>query len=315
MVVIRLSNSNVFEGIIPVLVSPYEAEGGLDFAAVDAQLAFLGEAGTIAVAIGYGSEVQRLATSELLELSARVAQHASGMSLIGNLEYTGHASALEEAATLADAGVAALMVRPLHSPGVGSRQLIELIDRFAAESPIPLVLQDAVQHTGIDFAPSDIGQLLTRQTRVAAVKVEPPGAAVKMSRIVDAMSDGAPRILGGAQGVGYVHEVGRGAQGTMPGPATPELFRALHVLANEGRRVEAHRLIARAMPLITLGARNIETFIHVQKLLLARRGIAMSTSLREPTRALDDKLDAEVDEVLEAIAFDSLMAEAASIAS
>lgn len=305
-----MSNAEI-SSIVPIVVTPFGEGGEINHVAMGAQLDFLADLGIAWVGIGYGSEVQRLARTELDELASRAVQHAAGrLQFVGNVELTSYESAVTDIASAATAGLHMAMVRPVAFPGVSHAGHAGLISRIAKSTTIPLIVQDAVQHTGIDLSPDVLAGLLAQHHMIASVKVEPPGAATKMSAIVDAMPLGAmPRILGGAQGIGYLQELARGANGTMPGPAFPELFRAVEVLNACGDRAAAFELLGRATPLITLGGRNMETFIFVQKYLLVRRGVLTSTALRGPHRELDTLLVAEIEELLAALSFDELLEE------
>ena len=86
----------------------------------------------------------------------------------------------------------------------------------------------------------------------------------------------------------------------MPGPAHPELFAAVGRLHAKGDRRQAQELMAKVMPLIALGKRNMDTFLFVQKYVLieARRPAGhrpgpAGTGLSIP------HLPSEVDELLE----------------
>jgi dihydrodipicolinate synthase/N-acetylneuraminate lyase len=93
----------------------------------------------------------------------------------------------------------------------------------------------------------------------------------------------------------------RGACGTMPGPAYPELFAAAGRLHAQGDRRQALELMARAMPLMLLGHRDMDTFLFLQKHVLTRRGVLPSAHLGRPHRPLDPHLPAEIDELLDSL--------------
>lgn len=288
------STSNL-RGVTPILVTPFDEKDQVDVAALEAEAQFLAEVGIASVGIGYGSEVQLLTTSEMSEIYAVAAR--SQLSVVGNVEFTGMQTARESLESLARQNVNYAMVRPVPIPGLAQDDYLGYLSILISESPLPVVFQDAVQHTGIDITPAALARLLRDLNNLVAVKVEPPGAATKMSEIL-ASSETPCLLIGGAQGVGYLQELERGSQGTMPGPAFPELFLALGVLQSEARRDQAFRMLSAWLPLMTLSSRNIETFIAVQKYLLVRRGVLRSTKLRSPHRPIDDSLFTEVEEVL-----------------
>ncbi|HXW82247.1 MAG TPA: dihydrodipicolinate synthase family protein, partial [Acidimicrobiales bacterium] len=206
------------------------------------------------------------------------------------------------------------MVRPSGLEGVGEDELFETVSVVAEGGGVPLVVQDAPQNTGVQMSPRFLARVLREVPGVAAVKVEPPAPAPKMSQIVDELSGAPGVIIGGAGGLDYLHELERGAVGTMPGPAYPEIFRSVELLHAAGERRQAFRIFSRVLPLMTLCNRGMETFLYVQKHVLVRRGVLRTTHLRRPHRPIDGRLSSEVDELLEVLAILELLDECRSAA-
>lgn len=297
--------------VVPILVTPFTSEGAIHEDDFRAQIRLLVEQGVQWSAFGYGSEVQRLSQEELVQLASWAVDEANGrMRFIGNVELTDPKQAARQAGAAAELGLAGVMVRPFLWPGVGEPTYADAFEALADSTPIPIVIQDAVQHTGVDLAPKSLARLGAHD-QVAAVKVEPLGAAVKIGAVRDAALElgvsSRVAILGGAQGIAYLHELRRGANGTMPGPAFPEVFQALYRMHQAGKRDAAFQLMSQILPLIVLSNRNIETFILGQKEVLRRRGVTADAFLRQPHRAMDDLLFSEIEEVLAAIDFEAVL--------
>jgi 2-keto-3-deoxy-L-arabinonate dehydratase len=301
--------------VIPILVTPFADDGSVDLAQLDAQIEFLVEAGISWVGFGFGSESPRLAEEELEQAMARAVASAAGrLGVVGNAAMTSVAGGVEAVRRVYRAGAQVAMVRPSSLEGVGEDELFETVAAVAEGGGLPLVVQDAPQNTGVQMSPRFLARLLREVPRVAAVKVEPPGPAPKMSQIVEELSGAPGVIIGGSGGLDYPHELERGAVGTMPGPAYPEMFRAVESLYAAGERREAFRIFSRVLPLMTICNRGMETFLHVQKHVLVRRGVLRTTYLRRPHRPLDDRLSAEVDELLDVLAILELLDQCRSAA-
>jgi 2-keto-3-deoxy-L-arabinonate dehydratase len=302
--------------VIPILVTPFADDGSVDFAQLDAQIEFLVDAGVGWAGFGFGSESPRLAEEELEEAMARAVASAAGrLGIVGNAAMTSVAGGVEAVRRVRRAGAQLSMVRPSGLEGVGEDELFETVAAVAAGGGLPLVVQDAPQNTGVQMPPRFLARLLREVPRVAAVKVEPPGPAPKMSRIVEELSGEPGVIIGGSGGLDYLHELERGAVGTMPGPAYPEIFRATESLHAAGERREAFRLFSRVLPLMTLCNRGMETFLYVQKHVLVRRGVLTTAHLRRPHRPLDDRLSAEVDGLLDVLGILELLDQCRTITS
>lgn len=106
------------------------------------------------------------------------------------------------------------------------------------------------------------------------------------------------RILGGAGGVDFLAELDRGCDGTMPGPAHPELLRAVREAHRAGRREEATDRFRRMLRLLLLANRGLDVFVWVQKAILRRRGVLRSERQRSPGFTPDQALRDELDELV-----------------
>lgn len=286
-------------GVVPIVVTPFATDGSVDLAALDAQLEFLVGTGVQWAGFGFGSESPRLSPAELDATTAHAVVTAGGrLGIVGNAEMTSIAAGIEAVRRVRRAGAQMAMLRPSGLEGLGDDELFEAVALIAEGAGLPVVLQDAPQSTGVHLSASLLARLLREVHGVAAVKVEPPAPAPKMSLIMSELAGAEGLIIGGSGGLDYLHEIERGAAGTMPGPAFPELFRAVEALHAAGDRREAFRVFSRLLPLMTLGNRNIETFLFVQKHVLVRRGVLTSARLRPPHRPLEERLALEVDELL-----------------
>lgn len=287
---------DLLSGVIPILVTPYDTRGRVDWAGLDSQLSFLRSTGVRSVGVGYGSEVGRLSQAEADRISE--VSVAAGLAVIGNLTLAGLEDVQVRLEHFAEMGVAGVMLRPAPLQGVSGRKYVKVLAAHLGGSPLPLILQDAVQNTGVDLAVGNIAWLAINCPSIVAFKVEPRGAAVKMSSILSE-SGVRPLLIGGGGGVGYLHELQRGAGGTMPGPAFPELFLACEYLHRSGDRRRAFEILGRMLPLMNLGIRSLDSFIVMQKIVLARRGVLAEWSIRGDGEGVDAPFVSEVLELIE----------------
>jgi dihydrodipicolinate synthase/N-acetylneuraminate lyase len=286
-------------GVIPILVTPFRPDGAVDLDDLDRQLEFLAGAGVRWAGFGFGSEVHRLGEAELTAMMGRAVKTAAGrLGIIGNAELRSVTGAIEQVHRVADTGAQLAMVRPGGLDGVSQQALMDAFATVAGQGGLPVVVQDAPQNTGVMLAPGTLARLLSEVPDIAALKIEPANAARKIELITTELGGTAGTIIGGAGGLDYLFELQRGACGTMPGPAFPELFAAVGRLHAQGDRAQAHQLMAQAMPLMSLGKRDMDTFLFVQKYVLSRRGVLHNVALGQPRRDLDPHLADEVDELL-----------------
>jgi dihydrodipicolinate synthase/N-acetylneuraminate lyase len=290
-------------GVIPILVTPFTPDGAVSLEDLDRQLEFLIGAGVRWAGFGFGSEVHRLGEAELTSLVTRAVATAGGrLAIIGNAELRSVTGAVEQVRRVQATGAQLAMVRPGGLDGVGQDDLFDAFAAVAGQGGLPIIVQDAPQNTGVQLAPVTLARLLSEVPGVAALKIEPANPARKIELVAQQLGDAGGTIIGGSGGQEYLWELQRGAIGTMPGPAHPELFAAVGRLHAKGDRGQAHELMAQAMPLMALGKRDMDTFLFVQKYVLMKRGVLHNTGLGRPHRDLDPHLPNEIDELLDALA-------------
>ena len=287
-------------GVVPILVTPFRGDGAIDLSDLRAELDFLVSAGVSWVGIGYGSEVNKLDAVEVADLvSATVELSAGRIKVLGNAEMASTRAGIAAVNRAVDAGADAVMVRPAGLMGCPVNDVVDSFVDVAAETGAALVVQDAPQNTGVELTAAALVEIAQRAPTVVALKIEPPAPAPKMSAIRELAGPHPPVMLGGLGGAGFVQELSRGAVGTMPGPAFPDVFAAVHRLFRDGDRRAASTLLWRVAPFTVLGSRDMESFLFIQKYLLVRRGVITGTALRGPHRPIDALLRREIDELVE----------------
>jgi dihydrodipicolinate synthase/N-acetylneuraminate lyase len=294
-------------GVIPILVTPFTDDGAVDLDALDRQLEFLIGVEVRWAGFGFGSEVNRLGEAELAATVGHAVATAAGrMGIFGNAELRSVAGGIEQVRRVEATGAQLALVRPSVGADITQNSLFDTFAAVAADGGVPIIVQDAPQNTGVNLSAATLARLLVDAPGVAAVKVEPASPARKIELIVEDLAGASGTVIAGAGGLDYLHELERGACGTMPGPAYPELFAAMGRLHDKGDRRQAHELFARAVPLMALCKRDMDTFLFVQKYVLVKRGVLHNTNLGRPHSELDPRLAGEIDELFDALALDDL---------
>jgi 4-hydroxy-tetrahydrodipicolinate synthase len=270
-------------GVVPVLLTPFEPDGQIDWAGLEREARFLVESGFGWLAVGAGSEVHRLDQEEVAAyISLLVGVGAGQARVIAGVEVTSVRAGVAAVRRAQRAGAEVAMLRCGRLEGVNQDELFEAFRQVAEQGGLPVVVQDLPGLSGVELAPATLARLLSEVPGVIAAKIEPAAPAPKITQVMALLGDTGGTVLGGAGGADFVHELDRGARGTMPGAAFPEVFVRLQSLHAAGDGAGARRLMATLLPLMTLSARSFETFLFVQKYVLVRRGIFTTTFLRSP---------------------------------
>lgn len=269
------------DGIIPIVVTPFDAAGDIDRPSLARQVDYLITAGVRWVGVGYGSEIDLLTPQEANTLTGTLTEALDGRGgLLGNVEMAADTSeTCRHIEAAARAGAHAVMLRP--APRESEVAMVRAVAAVARDAALDIVFQDAPQHTGVELSPETLARLILEIPGVVAVKVEPPtGATEKIGQVRQALGDSAGSIIGGLGGRDLVHELLRGGTGTMPGPAFPELFhQILHGVA-QSDLTAAFRAWAQLLPFSVVADRDFQTFLWLNKYLLMRQGVIARTDLR-----------------------------------
>jgi 4-hydroxy-tetrahydrodipicolinate synthase len=287
------------DGIIPILSMPFLPDDSIDLDSLVAEAEFLVETGVDGLGFGYGSEIVRLTDAERDEALATVARAiGKRLPLIAATGANSTRAAVRRAEAARAAGADVLMITPPAAPSLPPDDLLTHYATIAERVALPIIVQDAPGMTGVTMSPDLLGRLASEIERIVAVKVEAMPPAPKVSAVVARVGASAT-VLGGAGGVDFVHELARGARGTIPGAALPELFVAVWREFQAGQLAAARRRFNRFLPLLALSARTSDTFLFTQKEILRRRGVLPSARLRSPAERIDAAFVGELDAMLE----------------
>ncbi|MCC5973685.1 MAG: dihydrodipicolinate synthase family protein [Rubellimicrobium sp.] len=283
-------------GIVPILLTPFHADGRIDHDSLHALIDFNINAGVSGLGVAIGSEIFKLGEGERLALIQSVTGHVAGrVPVIINSSAQGTDLALALSQSAEAAGADALMIFPPHFLPVSADEIEGHYRAIDTAVGIPIILQDIPQ---APISPALALRIAASCPNVRGIKVETLPVATKVSEMAAAIGD-ALVIYGGAGGTYFIEELRRGALGTMPFCSQPAAFVKVWTLFNEGRADAARAVFeAEIAPVNKLGAQAGDLFFHLHKRLLVARGILSGATVRQPTMPLDPLTEAEIDEVI-----------------
>jgi 4-hydroxy-tetrahydrodipicolinate synthase len=288
-------------GIFPVLCTPFDERGAIDLASLDALVEFTFASGATGLTVcGVASEVMKLGDGERRAIVERVLARVRGRAPVW--VGSGHQSTgltLEHSLHAQNGGAAGVMVMPpyVQKPSLAALALFfQELDRALA---LPIMVQDAPQVSGMTLPAEWLAKVARDCANVRAVKVEAPPTGPKIAELAE-RSKGGVKLFGGLGGANFVGELRRGAVGTLPGAATPELFVRIFERWRAGDLSAALAEHARMLPLIRFISQSVEWSYHAYKRILVRRGVLKSPFVRPPTCRFDDVAQQELEELMAA---------------
>jgi 4-hydroxy-tetrahydrodipicolinate synthase len=224
-----------WRGVIPVLTTPFHADGSIDENSLRRQVDYCvasGAAGLCAPA--FGSEYYKLSDSERLRIAKIVVQHVDHR--IPVLVNTGSPSIRSTAGFSRHAerlGADGLMVAAPRVAPLGSAELMVFFEEVCRSVKIPVMLQDADSQGG--GLPAELFvELAERCPNFEAVKLENVLPRERCEQIIR-HSNRRIKVFYGWGGLRLFDGLAHGACGIMPGLALARVFVHIFTLYHAGR--------------------------------------------------------------------------------
>jgi 4-hydroxy-tetrahydrodipicolinate synthase len=286
--------SAALAGVVPMLPTPFDGSGGIqwdDFAAIIAYQLDNGVHGI--AALGLGGEASRLSVDERLQVADTVLRAVPrNVPVLIGVTAQDTVSACTLASRAAQSGATAVMVAPPANPM--SRQALRdhYLSVCDAAGSIEVMVQDAPAFIEVSLGATFVAELAAARGNVRYAKSEAFPAAARTEELVNLLGERVG-VFGGACGLHYLDVLDAGAAGMIPGCEAPAEFVVIYDAFKAGRREEAAERFARLQPLLVFEAQTLDIFVASSKAILKSRGIIRSDALRAP-----NPLDAGSREVL-----------------
>jgi 4-hydroxy-tetrahydrodipicolinate synthase len=291
------AKSDPLTGVLPIITTPFDEDGRLDFASLAKVVEHVlrsGAHGLVYPAIA--SEFQTLSWSERKLAVEHVLAVADGRlpTVVGVSTIDDTMSPAELAAHAAKHGASAVMLMP-QPPSANTTAHDLVFANVAQASALPIILQNAPPPLGSALAITTIAEIARKVSRIQYVKEETVPCGQRISNLL-AERTGLIGVFGGAGGRFVLDELARGALGSMPACE----FTAIHVDIYErfraGDRAGARQLFNRLLPLL-----NFESVFRTAatKHILHDMGIIASRCYRDHNPELDESDRSELALILE----------------
>jgi 4-hydroxy-tetrahydrodipicolinate synthase len=283
------------KGILPVLPTPFLADGSVDEVGMSRLVGFaLNEGVDGLVFPGFASEVENLSGNERARLLKVVVDSVAGrVPVVAGASAADWREVVEHGRVAAELGIQHLMVQPPKSVGTDARELIEFLGNILQALPdIEIILQNAPAPRGSDLSPQAIVKIVAALPRVAYVKEETLPAGPAISHIIAHAPESLKGVIGGGGARYILDEYARGATAAMPALEIAGEHVAIDRALGAGKRDEARRIYVRTLPLLVLQA---VYRMRLTKHVLARRGVIDGVGVRAPTPDLDSAAIADID--------------------
>lgn len=275
-------------GVIPIAPTPFDEHDEVDYQGQKRVLDFLIDAGVDAICVlANYSEQFALSDAERERLASLILEHVAGrVPVIVTTSHFSQKIAAERSRRAQQAGAAMVMLMPPYHGATIRPDEPEVFDFFRAVADsidIPIMIQDAPV-SGVPLSAGFLARLAREIAQVQYVKIEAPGAAAKLRKLVDLAGDALPGPFDGEEAITLLPDLDAGATGTMPSAVQPDLLRVVVDRYATGDRAAAVAEYERSLPLILY--ENRQCGLRAAKVLMHEGGIIASEHTRLPTAPL-----------------------------
>jgi 4-hydroxy-tetrahydrodipicolinate synthase len=277
-----------YKGVWPVAPTVFHDNGDLDLDGQRRVMDCMVDQGVDGICILANFSEQFLLTDdERATLQTVCLDHIAGrVPVIVTCSHYSTRIAAERAAAAEAAGASMIMLMPPYH-GVALRAdetgMMEHFAGIAEKIGIPIMVQDAPL-SGVTLSVPFLLRLAETVPAVRYFKIEVPGAAAKLRKLVE---QGGPEIEGpfdGEEAITLMADLDAGATGTMSSALLPEEIKPVLDHHAAGRREEAAARYARILPLINY--ENRQCGLRAAKTVMMEGGVIRSDAVRHPLEPL-----------------------------
>lgn len=269
-----------FEGVFPILATPFHDDEGLDLDSMQGLVRFMRELGADGVTVlGVLGEANRLTDIERERIVDAAVRAAQGMPVIVGASASGTRAACELARMAESTGAAAVMVTPHAEPVPNDDRVFDYFATIAQAVRIPIVLQDHPASTQVHMPIGLMLRLVRELPAISAIKEEATPTPPKIRALIEGMQDRRIPILTGLGALYGLFDLEAGSSGFNTGFAFPEVLMAMRKAARDGDWPRAREIYVRFLPLIVF---EQQPGVAIRKEILRLRGAIAGSRVRHP---------------------------------
>ncbi len=297
---IAMAAAVTFEGVFPILVTPFDEKENVDIESFDRVVRFMADIGVDGVTIlGVLGESNRMVDSEREELIRTAVVAAGGrIPIVVGTSHKGTAATVYLSRMAQALGAAAVMVTPSKEAVPNDERVFEYFRMVAEGVAIPIVLQDHPGSTEVHMPVPLLLRMVNEIPSVACIKQEAPPTPARIAALRAGMKDRRVPILTGLGALYGIFDLERGSGGYMTGFAFPEVLIAMVKAAREGRIDAAWELYNRFLPLIVF---EQQPGIAIRKEIYRLRGLIATNRVRHPGAGLQSSAGEQLLSVMDRV--------------
>jgi 4-hydroxy-tetrahydrodipicolinate synthase len=288
-----------FEGVYPILATPFHDDESVDLESMDRLIRFMAGLRVDGVTIlGVLGEANRMLDSEREALIKVAVKAADGLPIIVGTSHSGTRAALNLSQMAQELGADAVMVTPHAEAVPNEERVFEYYRTIASGIRIPVVLQDHPASSGVHMSAALMLRIVNELPPVAAMKEEAVPTAAKIRALIQGMTARRLPILTGLGALYGQFDLEAGSSGFNTGFAFPEALMAMVKAARAGDLARMRQIYSRFLPLIVF---EQQPGVAIRKEVLRLRGAIAGNRARHPGATIQPAVAVQLRQLIEQV--------------
>jgi len=294
----QMSAELKFEGVFPILATPFETNENPDLESFDRLVRFIAGLGVDGITIlGVLGEANRLLDREREQLIRTAIGAAGKLPVIVGTSHSGSRAARDLSQMAQDLGAQAVMVTPHAEAVPNDDRVAEYYKTIAEGLRIPIVMQDHPASTQVHMTVPLLLRIIRDVPQIACIKEEAVPTAPKIRALCAGMKERKVPILTGLGALYGLFDLEAGSGGFNTGFAFPEVLTAMVKSAGGGDWARVRDIYTRFLPLIVF---EQQPGVAIRKEILRLRGAIHGSTVRHPGAPLQPATAEQLRKLIEA---------------
>jgi 4-hydroxy-tetrahydrodipicolinate synthase len=289
-----------FEGVFPILVTPFDDQEKLDLESLDRVVRFMSDLGVDGVTVlGVLGESNRLVDIEREEvIKTALAAAEKRIPVIVGTSHTGTASTSALSQMAESLGASGVMITPSREPVPNEQKIFEFFQTVAEGISIPIVVQDHPASTLVHMSVPLMLKLVDEISLVACIKEEALPTPQKIAAMIQGMNRRKVPILHGLGALYGLFDLERGGNGFMTGFAFPEVLIKMVQKAKANQMEDVREIYSKYLPLIVF---EQQPGLAIRKEIYRMRGLIKSNIVRHPGASINKATTEQLQHLIDSI--------------
>lgn len=249
----------------------------------------------------FAGEFYKFSDAERKRVAGIVVDEANGkIPVLVGVSHSGTIPSVELGKHAKDVGADGVVVTPPYHSNFVTEARLSLPRHYtelAYHIDLPIMIQDYAVSGGVRLNATEVDAICSSAPNIRYIKVEGVNQLRRIKAVVET-TKGKVAVFGGMAGYYLLQEMRLGICGSIPGVEVVGPIVEAFVAQKSGDTVLARKRLGTIKPYLDFLIRHFDSFVAVEKEVMAWKGVIKSPTVREPAVPLGGSAHAELTKLL-----------------